>query len=285
MNTEQKKDDLIIRKMSRDEVSSLAIEWAAAEGWNPGLYDMDAFYSTDPDGFTLGEINGMPVGCISVVKYKEDFCFLGFYIVKPEFRGKGYGVKIWNEAIKDLKEKNIGLDGVVAQQENYRKSGFKFEYSNIRYEGTGQHYNVNDIIGLNEIPFDKLKLYDRKFFPAERDEFLRRWINQPEGKGCAMLANNELCGYGFIRKCRAGYKIGPLFAENFEIAEQLFVILQNEAAGEKFYLDIPEVNGDALKLVKKYDMKKVFETARMYTKKAPSLPLGKIFGVTSFELG
>ena len=30
----------------------------------------------------------------------------------------------------------IGLDGVVAQQENYRKSGFELAYANIRYGGT-----------------------------------------------------------------------------------------------------------------------------------------------------
>jgi len=32
-------------------------------------------------------------------------------------------------------------------------------------------------------------------------------------------------------------------------------------------------------------MKPVFETARMYTGAAPDLPLPKLFGVTSFELG
>ena len=29
----------------------------------------------------------------------------------------------------------IGLDGVVAQQQNYRKSGFELAYANVRYGG------------------------------------------------------------------------------------------------------------------------------------------------------
>ena len=28
-----------------------AVEWAAAEGWNPGLHDADVFWETDPEGY------------------------------------------------------------------------------------------------------------------------------------------------------------------------------------------------------------------------------------------
>lgn len=55
--------------------------------------------------------------------------------------------------------------------------------------------------------------------------------------------------------------------------------------GKTYYLDIPEVNHQANILVDQYDWNLVFETARMYNKEIPSLPVDKIFGVTSFELG
>lgn len=51
------------------------------------------------------------------------------------------------------------------------------------------------------------------------------------------------------------------------------------------YLDIPEVNSFALELVKRHNMKVVFNTARMYKGAAPELPVEKIFGITTFELG
>ena len=60
------KDTLKIRPMNRPEVA-LAIKWAAIEGWNPGIYDADSYYQTDPQGFLLGELNGEPIGCISAV--------------------------------------------------------------------------------------------------------------------------------------------------------------------------------------------------------------------------
>lgn len=57
------------------------------------------------------------------------------------------------------------------------------------------------------------------------------------------------------------------------------------AAGEPVYLDTPEVNPAALVLAKRHGMNPVFETARMYTCSFPDLPLDRLFGVTSFELG
>lgn len=277
--------ELTIRAMTKEEVNSIAVAWAAGEGWNPGLYDVDAFYAADPDGFLVGLLDNEPVACISVVKYKEDFSFLGFYIVKPGYRGQGYGIQIWNAGIKYLEGKNIGLDGVVDQQNNYKLSGFKYQYANIRTEGTATEYNIEGLTDIKDIPFEKLAVYDRKFFPSVRDEFLKHWISQPEGKGVASLVDGVIDGYGVIRKCGRGYKIGPLFAENFAVAEKIFCALQSHAAGSLFYLDVPEVNPYAKKLAEKYNMVKVFETARMYTKDAPELPLNKIFGVTTFELG
>jgi len=41
------------------------------------------------------------------------------------------------QELKYLEGRNIGLDGVVSQQDNYKKSGFKLAYRNIRHEGRG----------------------------------------------------------------------------------------------------------------------------------------------------
>ena len=125
---------MTIRNVSRSEMSQL-IDWAADEGWNPGLHDAACFYETDPGGFFIGELQSEPVGCISAVAYNDAFGFVGFYIVRPEFRGRGYGFRLWQAAMEYMKGRNVGLDGVVAQQDNYRKCGFVFQYSHIRCRG------------------------------------------------------------------------------------------------------------------------------------------------------
>ncbi|RXK87520.1 GNAT family N-acetyltransferase [Chlorobaculum sp. 24CR] len=276
-----------IRTMTRHEIR-LAVEWAAAEGWNPGLEDAECFYRADPDGFLVGLLDGEPTACISVVRYGNSFGFLGFYIVRPEYRGRGLGLAIWNAGLQRLGGRVVGLDGVVAQQENYRKSGFVLAYRNIRYMGVSSQNRENprEAVPLSSIPFEELAVCDREFFPDDRRDFLQCWTSRQQSRAFGVRRNGKLSGYGLIRPCRAGFKIGPLFADNTELAETLFGALESSVPeGSPIFLDIPEVNPAALKLVQRHEMSVVFETARMYKGPAPQLPVERIFGVTTFELG
>ena len=282
-----KENKLIIKKMSLDEVG-IAINWAAKEGWNPGHDDAECFYSADSSGFLIGFVADEPAAVISVVKYGSSFGFLGFYIVKPEYRGRGYGIQIWNAGMEYLKGLNIGLDGVIDQQENYKKSGFKYAYSNIRFEGSGGgDFPVDSsIVNLSSLSFSIITSYDNNFFPENRSQFLKCWINNPSHNALGIVQNGKLVGYGVIRKCRVGYKIGPLFADTTKLADKIFLaMVSGVKATEKVYLDIPEVNKYAIDLVRKYNMKAVFETARMYTGNEPNIRVDNTYGVTSFELG
>lgn len=276
-----------IRTMTRAELN-MAVDWAAAEGWNPGLYDADSFYAADPNGFLLGLLGDEPIATISVVKYGASFGFLGFYIVRPEYRGQGYGMQIWQAGLAYLEGRNIGLDGVTAQQENYKKSGFTWAYANTRQQGIGSGRAPADagIVALGTLSFEQIAAYDAPFFAEERTRFLRAWINQPESVALGLVVDDRLTGYGVLRPSRSGYKIGPLFADSPEFAERLFVALNGHAPeGAPVFLDTPAVNLAALDLAKRHNMTPVFETARMYTRETPNLPIERLFGVTTFELG
>jgi len=50
-------------------------------------------------------------------------------------------------------------------------------------------------------------------------------------------------------------------------------------------LDVPEPNEAGIRLAVKFGLKEVFGCARMYHGATPNLPIGRIFGVTSFEFG
>ncbi|MCP5351826.1 MAG: GNAT family N-acetyltransferase [Chromatiales bacterium] len=279
--------DYVVRTMTRAEVD-LAVEWAAREGWNPGLSDAACYYAADPNGFLIGLLDGEPIACISAVKYSRDFGFLGFYIVKPEYRGCGYGIRIWNAALHYLEGCNIGLDGVVAQQDNYRKSGFKLAYQNVRYEGRGggDAPLIPGLVDLAELPFETVAAYGRAFFPANRDPFTKAWLTQPDARALGIQQADQLVACGVIRPCRTGYKIGPMFADSPELAESLFQALTaTVSTADPIYLDVPQVNAEAVQLAERHEMMMVFETARMYTGDAPVLPIDRVFGVMSFEVG
>jgi hypothetical protein len=279
-------NDLHIRSMRPDEIS-LAIDWAAAEGWNPGLADAACFATVDPEGFLIGEINGAPAATISCVNYDARFAFLGFYIVRPDLRGRGYGLRIWNAAIAHAGARVIGLDGVVAQQENYRKSGFQFAYANIRYGGTvtAPELPRSDVMTLGNVPLAGVEADDATVFPAPRSAFLRAWIGAPSHTGCAIVQDGRLAGWGVIRPCRKGLKIGPLVADDRTTAETVLSALLARVGGGEIFLDVPGTNRDAVALAEDLGLAPVFETARMYTGTIPPLRLERVFGVTTFELG
>ena len=279
-------NDLSIRTMRPDEIS-LAVNWAAAEGWNPGLADDACFAAVDPEGFLIGELDGAPAATVSCVNYSASFAFLGFYIVREDLRGRGYGLCMWDAAIAHAGSRVIGLDGVVAQQQNYRKSGFELAYANVRYGGTvaAPEAPQADAIALTEVPLATVEAYDATVFPAPRTAFLRAWIGSPGHVGRALVRDGGLAGWGVIRPCRRGCKIGPLVADDRATAEVVLSALLASVGGGEIFLDVPSINRDAVALARDLGLAPVFETARMYTGAVPRLRLERVFGVTTFELG
>ena len=268
---------------------ALALDWAAAEGWNPGLSDAECFFAADPEGFLMAEVDGEPVGCVSAVRYGDGFGFLGFYIVRPGHRGQGHGLALWKAAIARLSSGAVGLDGVVAQQPNYRRSGFVLAHRNIRYGAAlpraPQAVGTSAICAAADMPFDALVAFDRRFFRAPRESFLRAWLGAPGHVARTATGPGGLLGYGVLRPCREGSKIGPLFAEGGATARALFAALLDAAPPGPVFLDLPEPNADAIAMATEAGMAPAFETARMVAGPAPMLPIGSIYGITSFELG
>ncbi len=278
-------NNYIIRNASEKDLEFM-IDLAAKEGWNPGLYDKKPFFAADPNGFFVGELDDKIISCVSGVKYEDKFAFGGFYIVKEDYRGMDYGIQMYNHVIEYVNGLCFGIDGVVAQQENYKKSGFVFAHNQMRYEGIGMKGKLQtECMEIKNISMYDLVHFDKNIFKADRSSFLKEWITMPESYGLAITNNSLVTGYGIIRKCFKGYKIGPIFAEDKSIAEKLFLSLVEFAEGKEVYLDIPETNKEGMAIQEKYDMKYVFETARMYKNGNPGIPVEKVFGVTSFELG
>ena len=273
-----------IRVLQQEEIR-LAVEWAAKEGWNPGLRDDSCFGTVDPEGFLVAELDGAPAAVISVVNYDERFAFLGFYIVREDLRGRGIGWRLWQAGRTHAGARTLGLDGVVAQQANYAKEGFALSHRNIRFGGAVQGGASGRCVALVEVPFALIEASDARVFPATRTAFLRAWLATAGHLGRALMRDGRLVAWGVVRPARTGFRIGPLVAEDEPSAEEVFVALAAVAAGAELFLDVPEPNRAALRLAERYGLTAVFETARMYTGPIRPVALDRLYGVTSFELG
>jgi len=280
--------DIVIRPMRREEVDS-AIELAAREGWNPGLHDAACFHAADPAGFLLAEHGDERVGCIAAVSYGGRFGFIGLYIVVPEWRGRGVGRRLWDAGMARLPGQVVGLDGVPAQQGYYARNGFRLAWQNARFAGSARPLDVaepGEIAPLAEVGFDLICDSDARVFPAPREAFLRCWTGMPDAAGLAWVEQGRLVGWGLVRRCREGHKIGPLVADRPEVADALYrALCARLPAGDAVFLDVPLPHAAALALAQKHRLQRVFETARMYAGPQPRIDLDRVYGITSFELG
>lgn len=280
----------VIAPMTRDEADMLGA-WAAEEGWNPGLADIDVAWGCDPQAFIALRMNGQLAGGATIIAYEGGAGFLGLYIMRKDQRRQGLGRLFWRELLRLHAARlragaPIGLDGVFDMAPFYAADGFKLLYRDLRYEGIATGTADADMVPLAAIKWEQLATYDAAVSGIARADFMRRWLGVLGGEGYALTrADGSLAGYGFARPCRSGYKIGPLYADDAATAERLLETLLAAIAGSPVALDVPEPNAAALRLVETRGWGQSFGCARMLRGGGNAAPTDRIFGVTSFEFG
>lgn len=283
--------------MTRDDFLT-TLTWAAAESWNPGQGDAGPFFNADKEGFFMVKTqDGEPVASVSAVRYGEDYGFIGFYVCTPKFRGKGHGLAVFRRGMSHLEGRLIGLDAVVAQQGNYAKMGFVVAHENYRFGGVVKKSpapvpvatETDGGLVLQKVEKDSMELvvdFDRSHVVAPRADFVREWLTAPGHVAMVAIEDGTVKGYGVLRPSHVGARVGPLFAGSAEVAELLAKALTSAVTpGTEVFLDIPEPNGEALRLAERLGLYNIWKSVRMYRGTAPDLPLDRIFAVTSLELG
>ncbi|MEU9238978.1 GNAT family N-acetyltransferase [Streptomyces shenzhenensis] len=277
--------DLVVTQARPDDWPVIA-GWAADEGWNPGLSDTTAFFAQDPDGFFVGRVDGEPVSAVSVVNFGADYAFLGWYLVRPDLRGRGHGLTTWKTALAHAGHRTVGLDGVVAQQDNYRRSGFELAHRTTRFVGVAPAGEPPaGVRPARPADLSAITAYDSACCPADRPRFVAAWLTTTGHRALVRHDGDRLTGYGVIRPGRDTLRIGPLFADTADDARALFTGLTAEAAGDQVAIDVPETSTAGVALAEAAGLAPSFETARMYTGPVRDHAGERVFGVTTLELG
>ncbi len=264
-----------------------ALDWAAAEGWNPGLDDAGAFRAADPEGFLMGWLDATPVAAIAAVRHSRGFGFVGLYIVREGWRGKGLGLAIWKAGLARLGDRTIGLDGVAEQQKTYARVGFVASHRTRRYHGSLTPAPASDVVPVAPGHLPSLLALDREASGVDRRAYLTAWFRDtPRRHTLVLERDGEVEGYGTIRSCRSGAKIGPLHAADPRDAQELLATLAVHAPADGgVSLDIPEPNYAGTALARDLGLAPVFETARMFRGPRPELDHSAVFAEVSLELG
>ncbi|MBS2035065.1 GNAT family N-acetyltransferase [bacterium] len=265
-----------------------ALEWAAQEGWNPGQHDAATMFAADPGGFWLGQLGDRPVASLSAVQWNDDFAFIGLYIVVPEERGKGYGWQLWQHVVETHAGKCLGLDGVVAQQSNYARSGFQLAHRSLRWAGHAGQFTGKSpaAVPLHQLDLNELARLDSAVSPADRPQYLKAWLEQPHSRCWGLAEHGRAEGFALARPCLTGWKVGPLIAKTPDQARTLmYACCDGLGSDTPVFIDTPEPNAAAQQLFSEAGFTVSFEVARMYTKPVRQHRLDWLYGVTSFEMG
>lgn len=277
---------MILRTAQSEDVAAM-LDWAASEGWNPGLEDAEAFARADADGFFVAEKKGGLAAAISVVNHSPDFAFLGLYICRPKYRGRGIGLKLWSHALDHAGDRTVGLDGVAEQQANYAKSGFVKTGETIRFEGPVPDLAVEGLRLLGPREAANLGQLDLLANGFLRPRFLSSWLVNTETRCTVVLDGAEgPVGFATARLCQEGCKVGPLIAPTAEAALALMSAAPRVLGQSRAILDVPGAQGGFCNTLVSLGWQTTFETARMYRGAAPQPAHPEtLFGVATLELG
>ena len=252
--------ELTIRPVQPVDIP-LINDWARREGFAPGTGDIGIYRQTDRQGIWTGCLDDDPIGCIAGVRYNPAYGFIGLYIVRPDQRGRGYGVQLWRQALDSRPDQ---LPATTLPD------GLRLVHGDAIPEPTIQIYDA-----------------DRELSP--RPHFLSDWLHHPAGDVTALLDGEQTChGFARIRPCLLqqdeGWRIGPLLADSPELAELLIMDLLKARQG-LVIIDSPGGNALASPLLHHLGFTPAGRTLRMYRGVMPSRQLDEVYGLACLELG
>ena len=290
-----------IRIITNNELEHVT-DWAILEGFAPGFDDISIYKNTDQQGIWVGCLNDIPIGSIACVKYNQSYGFIGLFIVKKNFRHKGYGLKLWKHALQYLKDIDcIGLEAAPNRLNDYAKWGFKKSSVTNRWklyrfqDLPKNNFYIEDLSKFNvvigkEISSEQVLIYDSQRELSPRPHFLNDWLQNSVGTVKSIVDENGMChGFGRIRPCilpdnKRGWRIGPLLADTPPIAELLIRELVN-GLDSQILLDCPSLNPYANYLLSNLGFTTISKTYRMYKGNQPPCPMNQVYGLACLELG
>jgi GNAT superfamily N-acetyltransferase len=274
-----------------DEIPTLLGRLNASEGWNLCPDAPAVWLSHDPGCYLVGRVNGTPIATINAFRYDDSYGFITCYWVAPEHRGKGYGLRLFQEAVSHLSGCNIGLFAVPDEVSAYEKSGFIAQAdSAANYRGRAIHRPVSSrIVPYDAALFDAIAAYDRTVFPCARSSFLRQWLAVPNFVVRVCVEGGAVRGFALLCSGVDYPEIHPVFADNLEIALELVASLANEVpAGGDIGIVVQTGNPQAgafFEGLAEYAFVPVISCRVMHTNGQPDVDAAKVWAPTSLDLG
>ena len=282
-----------IRPMTRDELD-VVLDWADAEGWNPGLSDADTFWRIDPAGLWAIDVDEVLVGSGATIAHGANHVVIGLVHVRPEHRRQGIATRTFPWLVDGALSRmppgsTVALDVPDHLHDLAERFGFRPVRRIARMVGraieTRRGAHSGELRALASVPVDAVVEYDAAHVGALRPDLLETWIHPVGGFGLGVYEGQRLRGMAVMRPARRGYRIGPLFADDPDISEELMGALSRMVLGHTITLDVPTDNPQALALAARHGLAETSSVVHLELGEVRPAPEGSVYAITSIEIG
>jgi hypothetical protein len=308
----REEDTFVIRQAKSLADLQWAMKQASDEGWRMRAKEAESYFSAGlANAFFIGELNRERICCMSAFKLGDDLATGGMYIVSKLFRGKHYGLQVFETAISEIgSPSNACFYSPMYMMDKYRDHvGYQPHWVSRRYEIPIANAKKNlsscllspsiaRIVPAKEVDLEDIMKYSAGVVYVGSSHvwklMLAQWLaHHQESCWVAMGDDDSIIGYLIMSETalfpEEGYYAGPLFADSAYVARSLLKTAVDYAAetdAEIIFLDMsPKFNQEGVSIVEnELGGKSIGEYMFMSRgHKIPKKPHWKAFGFASLS--
>jgi ribosomal protein S18 acetylase RimI-like enzyme len=238
---------MTFRKMEWTDIPS-GLSLCRSAGWNQLSRDWEIFLVLDPQGQGVCvNDDGNVVGTFTTIRYEDHFAWIGMVLVDPSQQRKGIGLSLLQEAVQVLKNENcVKLDATPAGRQVYVKLGFQDEYGLSRMLANSIHTEhlvfTPLVTALTSENLESIRSFDRQVFGADRMRLLSWMLDAAPELAFTIHESGKLQGYCLGRHGHKYTHIGPVVANNMDVAKRLVSAALKYCGDKPLILDVSHHN-------------------------------------------
>lgn len=240
-----------IRPMTEADVP-LGMHLGQQAGWNQLAADWVRMLHLEPAGCFVAEADGTPAGTTCTCRFGP-VAWVAMVLVEASRRGQGIATALMLRALDYLDEQGattIRLDATPLGEPVYRKLGFVDEYTLERFAGVLPSGDGPEPMPENRVQpatkewLPRVAEFDRAITGTDRRLLLLRLAEEYPDEVRILTREDQQQGYLMSRPGRLAWYLGPCLASP-EAGGSLLDDASRRHAGQRVFLDIPEVNAAA----------------------------------------
>lgn len=234
---------MIAYRSMRPEDIPAGLSLCRLAGWNQIERDWQLFLKINPKGcrVSVDEI-GRVVGTVTTVPYQQHFTWIGMVLVHPEMQRKGIGTQLLRDALRLTDDMGTAkLDATPAGREVYLKLNFKDEYEISRMylgEHSKESLPASDARPIQTTDLSEILKMDREVFGADRRLLLESNMDGAPQYAFVVEKQGEIKGFCFGRPGYNFNHLGPIIADNPDVAKHLLSAALHKGDGKSTIIDI-----------------------------------------------